>query len=231
MSTDSGSDMQFRVERVAASLRYSVIDSIRNAIALRRFKPGQRLLERELCELTGVSRTLVREALRQLESEGLVVIQPHRGPFVRELSPEQAMGVYDVRKELEGLAAALFAARATDAQREALKRSFAKLKASLLSTSQTDRLHTKNEFYDRLIAGAGNDALGDALRMLNSRVTVLRATSLQADGRSQQSLEELAVLMDALETRDPAVARAAAEAHVANAAAAAVARLTEEMEG
>lgn len=63
-------DQQFRVERVAAPLRHSVTESIRYAIAIGRFRAGERLPERELCEMTGVSRTLVREALRQLESEG-----------------------------------------------------------------------------------------------------------------------------------------------------------------
>src|SRR3546814_5876342 len=63
------SDAVFRVEKIGAPLRYSITESIRNAIASGRFKAGDRLPERELCELTGVSRTLVREAMRQLESE------------------------------------------------------------------------------------------------------------------------------------------------------------------
>src|SRR3546814_19700240 len=82
----------------------SVTESIRNAIASGRFKAGDRLPERELCELTGVSRTLVREAMRQLESEGVIKVEPHRGPFVATLSRHQAGGVYQVRLALEGLA-------------------------------------------------------------------------------------------------------------------------------
>ena len=74
----------FRVEKVAAPLRHGVTESIRYAIALGRFKSGERLPERALCEMTGVSRTLVREALRQLESEGLIKVLPHRGPMVVE---------------------------------------------------------------------------------------------------------------------------------------------------
>src|SRR4029453_14605723 len=69
----------FRVEKIAAPLRHGVTESIRYAIALGRFKGGERLPERALCEMTGVSRTLVREALRQLESEGLIKVLPHRG--------------------------------------------------------------------------------------------------------------------------------------------------------
>ena len=66
------SDAAFRVEKFAAPLRYSVTESIRSAIATGRFKAGDRLPERELCELTGVSRTLVREAMRQLDRKSVV---------------------------------------------------------------------------------------------------------------------------------------------------------------
>src|SRR5690606_17804859 len=122
--------IDFRVEKVAAPLRQSVTESIRYAIALGHFAAGERLTERELCEMTGVSRTLVREALRQLESEGLIEVVPNRGPSVARLSAEQAEGVYQVRAELEGLACQLFAERADNDQRAALHDAFRKLKRS-----------------------------------------------------------------------------------------------------
>lgn len=212
----------FRVERIAAPLRHSVTESIRFAIALGRFKAGERLPERGLCEMTGVSRTLVREALRQLESEGLIQVLPHRGPVVARLSPEQAEGVYQVRVELEGLACQLFAERATEAQRATLENAFAKLEASYGDADPLARLRAKNYFYDCLIDGSGNEALGISLRMLNARVMLLRATSLQAPGRSKASLAELADLMTALASRDGKRARRAAELHVRNAAEAAI---------
>ena len=102
-------DSDFKVRRVAAVLRHSVTESIRNAILAGRFKPGDRMPERELCEMTGVSRTLVREALRQLETERLIKVIPHRGPVVATITPEQANDIYRVREELEGLASQLFA--------------------------------------------------------------------------------------------------------------------------
>src|SRR5215510_37994 len=87
-------ERNFRVVRIAAPLRHSVVENIRNAIAAGRFKAGDRLPERELCEMIGVSRTLVREALRQIESEGLIKVIPNRGPIVARVTPEQAQGVY-----------------------------------------------------------------------------------------------------------------------------------------
>ena len=85
----TAADDAFRVARVAAPLRQSVIASLRGAIAAGRYKAGDRLTERDVCEMTGVSRTLVREAFRQLESEGLITVLPHRGPVVAKLNQAQ----------------------------------------------------------------------------------------------------------------------------------------------
>jgi DNA-binding GntR family transcriptional regulator len=223
-----GANRSFRVQRIAAPLRHSVIESIRNAIAVGHFKAGERLPERELCDMTGVSRTLVREALRQLESEGLISVIPHCGPVVVRLTAAQARGIYAVRMELEGLAAELFAKYATEAQRMALDRSFAELKVALMHGDPVQRINAKNQFYDRLVEGTGNEALGDTLRLLNSRVTLLRATSLQAAGRIKSSIEELEDLMVALNAKDSMVARALAVRHVRNAAQAALEQLDGE---
>ncbi len=70
---------------------------LRSAIGSGLFKPGQRLIERELCEQVGVGRTSIREALRQLEAEGLVTTIPHRGPIVSTISVEEAEQLYDLR--------------------------------------------------------------------------------------------------------------------------------------
>lgn len=215
-------ERDFRVERVAAPLRQSVTESIRYAIATGRFKAGERLPERELCEMTGVSRTLIREALRQLESEGLIDVVPHRGPVVARLSVEQARGIYQVRILLEGLACQLFAENASDPQRAALAQAFDRLRTSFESADPMARLQAKNQFYDVLIDGSGNAALGQSLRLLNARIMLLRATSLQAPGRSRESLRELGDLMEALASRDGERARLAAVRHVESAAAAAL---------
>ncbi len=222
------SDAVFRVEKVAAPLRYSVTESIRSAIATGRFKAGDRLPERELCELTGVSRTLVREAMRQLESEGVIEVEPHRGPFVARLSREQAEGVYQVRLELEGLACRLFAEKATAEQRQALKDAFKELQAAARRSDAQNRLRTKNQFYACLLDGSQNEALGSCLHILNSRVSLLRATSMTAPGRIKKSIAELSSLMEALMARDGERASQLGRLHVQMAADAALKLLTEE---
>src|ERR1700691_6465653 len=95
------SSTELQIVRKSATLRLLVEDKLRSAIAMGRFKPGQRLIERELCELTGVGRTSIREALRQLEAEGLITTYPHRGPVVSAITYEEAEQLYQVRALLE----------------------------------------------------------------------------------------------------------------------------------
>jgi len=219
MNDAKATDAQFLVPRPAATLRHGVTESIRQAIALGRFAPGERMPERDLCEMTGVSRTLVREALRQLESEGLIEVVAHRGPIVSRITAAQAIGVYQVREVLEGLAAQLFAEHASQDERDTLRAVFQELKAA---TDPAKRLEIKNRFYDALITGTGNEALGKSLHMLNSRAMLLRRRSLQTPNRWHQSLQEIEALVAALDSRDASRAKALAMEHVRRAAAAAM---------
>lgn len=211
-------DDSFRVARIAAPMRQSVVASLRNAIATGRFKAGDRLTEREVCEMIGVSRTLVREAFRQLESERLITVVPSHGPVVSRVTPEQAEGIYEVRCLLEGLASELFAAHATEAEQRALRQALKNIEATIRTGDPLARLNAKNEFYDCLLRGARNEALAQTLSLLNSRIMVLRSTSLGAKGRAKESIKELGLLVEALVARDVKRARAAAVRHVQNAA-------------
>ena len=112
------------LHRVAAPLREQVLELLRNDIVEQRLRPGHRLIERELIEQIGVSRTTIREVLRQLGAEGLVTTIPQKGAIVAALTPEEAQDLYEVRAALEALAARRFAQRATPAQVTALRRAF-----------------------------------------------------------------------------------------------------------
>ncbi|HWD15746.1 MAG TPA: GntR family transcriptional regulator, partial [Casimicrobiaceae bacterium] len=94
-----------RVGPIAAPVRSQTVGNLRNAILTGRFAPGARLVEAELCRLLGVSRPSVREALRQLEAERLVVITPFKGPAVARIEWPEAEQIYEVRALLEGQAA------------------------------------------------------------------------------------------------------------------------------
>jgi DNA-binding GntR family transcriptional regulator len=217
--TDTEVPQSFLVERPAATLRHSVTESIRQAIAVGHFRPGDRMPERELCEMTGVSRTLVREALRQLESEGLIEVIAHKGPVVARMTAAQALGVYQVREVLEGLAARLFAEHASETDRRKLREVVDDFASA---SSAAERVMMKDVFYKLLVSGSGNEALGKALYMLNARSILLRSRSLRTPGRWDQSMQEMQALVAALEARDAEKAQRIAVDHIRRAAAAAM---------
>lgn len=217
-----------RVETSAAPVREQVLKSIRGAIVQGWFSPGQRLIEREICELTGVSRTSVREALRQLESEGLVEMVPNRGPIVARITAEDAVQLYQVREVLEGLAGRLCAIDASDEQVGALVHAVDAFEQAIDAGDMADLLLLKDQFYTTLFTAAGNAEVDRMLTGLHGRITVLRNRTLRHSGRPRQTLAELRKIVDAVAARDPDGAASACAAHVARAARIALGSLGEE---
>lgn len=214
------------ITRTAAPLRTEVVRALRRAIVAQEFGPGDRLIETVLCEKYAVSRTVIREALRQLESEGLVSMVPNRGPEVATLSARDAESLYEVRRALESLAGSLFAEKATDAQCTELVAKLGEVKSAVASGDPEKRLAAKDHFYDVLFDGAGNTEIARMLRSVNARTQMLRTLSLAAPGREAHTVAELArITAAAAVNRDPDEARIACEAHVRNAAEAALSEM------
>lgn len=207
-----------RVERRPAPIRAQVVENLRQAIMDRQFAPGQRLIERELIELTGVSRTSIREALRELAAEGLVTTIPNKGTVVATVSAEEARQLYQVRSVLEGLAATLFVENASPAQRRALTRQVAVI--GRLAGRDASILAAEDRFYEILLAGGGNLALRQTLASLHARVRSLRSLSQSLPGRPRKSLAELRTIVEAIDADDGERAARAARRHVARAGAA-----------
>ena len=200
---------------------------LRQAIMSGRFAPGARLIERELCETLGVSRTSVREALRRLEAEKLVRSVPHKGPVVAIMSKQEATELYAIRGLLEGFAAGEFARIADDEAIAQFGEKAKLLRAQALANDQAGVLKAKTELYDLLLDKCGNALAKEILTSLYSRVNLLRATSLMHPDRLPSSLREIDKLFKALKARDAEGASAAARLHVANAEEAAMRMLTE----
>lgn len=201
-----------RVERNPAPVRTQVLDNLRQAIVERQLVPGQRLIERELVELTGVSRTSIREALRELAAEGLVTAIPNKGTVVARVSAEEARQLYEVRSALEGLAGRLFVRNATQAQRNALVKALQRIER--LAAKGSPLINAKDSFYEVLFEGGGNEALRAVTAGLHARVSVLRALSLSVPGRSAQSLQEMRDIVDAVLAGDADAAARACSRHV-----------------
>jgi DNA-binding GntR family transcriptional regulator len=212
-------DTSMRVGRVAAPLRDQVLEIVRGAILDFRYKPGQRLIERELIEQIGVSRTTIREVLRELDAEGLVTTIPQKGAIVVVPTPEEAADIYDVRGSLEALAARRFVERATDAEVAALRAAVEEFEHVVDGGADTRALlRAKDAIYDVLLEGAGSPAIRSILGGLQARVRMLRAASLSQPGRPQRSVAEMRRLCDAVEARDGDAAAEACLTHITRAA-------------
>lgn len=194
------------IERTAAPLRRQVCDALREAIVSGQLEPGARLTERELIAMTSVSRTVIREALRQLETEGLVDIIPNKGPVVRRLTADEARDLYRIRAVLEGLAARLFVENAGADQTKRLRRSLRAVHDAYDDEDAEEVLRTKNGFYEILNAGARSETLGSMLQTLHGRIWRWRAIGLKHPQRSRtrstQSLSNLEAIVDAIECGD-----------------------------
>lgn len=208
-----------------APLRKQVVERLREAIIQGHLKPGERLRERELCEMLGVSRTSLREGFVELESEGLISNVPNRGPIVALISIKLAEEIYQLRAVLEGLAARLFVRNATAAQLAELERATQELEAVYKDIARGPFLQAKTRFYDILLTGASNDLAAQVLRGIHARVSQLRLTSLADPSRVQVSLGEIHAILSALRARDEDAAWQACYQHVMNASEAALAVL------
>ena len=204
--------------REAAPLRKQVVELVRRSIILGHYRPGARLVERVLCMRYAVSRTVIREVLRQLETEGLVTVVPGRGPAVATLTPGDAIALYEAREVLEAAAARLFAERATTEERSELQQRFATLKSAYSGDDLLHMLDLKDDYYGTLLAGARNSVLTGLLEVVHARIYLLRSISMRAQGRARQSLEELRVLTEAAVAENAAAAAEAAITHVRAAA-------------
>ena len=215
------------IARTAAPLRQQVVRLIREDILNGVLLPGQRLVENALCEVYGVSRTVIREALRQLESEHLIQVRPNLGPLVTVLTVPEIEAIYVVRAALEGLAGKLFAQNADAGQARALLDLRDRLDAEYRHGDIDSREAIKAEFYQLLCAGTGNAVLTESLRAIHARIAVFRRYAFVDPARIEPSIAELeAIINAAARDRDAAAAAAACEHHIVLAADLAVMEYT-----
>jgi GntR family transcriptional regulator, trigonelline degradation regulator len=211
------------IAKSAAPLRQQVLDGLRDSIVHGRLAPGERLVERELIDLVGVSRTVIREVLRQLESEGLIHVVPNKGAVVRQLSLADARDLYAIRGVLEGLAARLFVDNADKARIRQLEEALATTIESYRGGDPDRILATKNSFYEILFAGSGSETLSSMLTLVHARIWRWRALGLahprRSRQRSKESIAGLRALVGAIKEGDAAGAETVARQEVANAAA------------
>lgn len=216
MTTDSIAKLP-SVKAEFAPLRQKIIAALRRAIELGVLRPGQRLVEKDLCAQLNVSRTCLREALRELEAHRVISNSTVRGLVVTPLSREDAVNIYRVRAALEGLLAEQFIERAGGDDLAAFRRAAEGLKSAYASRDLETILDAKKDYYDVFCAGAKNPVVFDLLITLHLRTSQLRASSLSRAQRQQESIKEIGALLAAIENGDKADALSVAQAHVENA--------------
>ena len=197
-------------------LREMVFESLREAIILGRLKPGERLMEIQLAEEMGVSRTPVREAIRKLELEGFVVMVPRKGAYVAGISVKDIVDVFEVRAALEGLAAGLAAERITSEEMDQLERSLLKINAG--SGEDFDAVVEGDiSFHDIIYNASRNHRLVQIITHLQEQLLRFRMTSLSQPGRTKIALDEHKTIVEAISDRNVELAQTLAREHIENA--------------
>ena len=198
-------------------LRELVLEAIREAIKNGTLQPRERLMEIQLADDLGVSRTPVREALRKLEQEGFIVMVPRKGAYVSDLSMKDVADVFEIRAALEGLAGALAAERITDEELELMERMLVE-KGEAINQNDIDKLvEADTKFHEAMYTASRNERLSTIISNLREQIQRFRLTSLSVPGRREDSLKEHRQLLEAIQSRDIQVARQLAQEHIENA--------------
>jgi DNA-binding GntR family transcriptional regulator len=205
--------------------RDQAFERLRDAIITGHFAPGARLIERELCEAMGVSRTSIREVLRRLEAEQLIEVEPRKGPIVARLTRKQVEEIYEVRAMLEAAIVRRFTVEASAENIAALKRIYETLSRVRDQGDVVAIVNTTRQFIEYMMAVVDHQLIGDMLRKLNARISVARVLAISVPGRLQQSARELEIVMEAIERRDAEGAAQSLMNYVRNAGEAALKHL------
>ncbi len=194
--------MKSKVIERHQTLREKILETIREAILKGTLKPGEKVAEPELAERFGISRTPIREAFRQLESEGYLTVIPRKGAVVTALSEQDVQEFYAIKSILEGYAAELAAAKLTEKDIDKLLAINERLKKIAADGDVKAFFRVHNEFHDLFIRAAGNHKLAELISQLGMKFNRLRMASLSVEGRMRISVEEHEGLIEAFRNQD-----------------------------
>lgn len=195
-------------------LRDVVFENLREAILEGKLKPGQRLMEVQLAEQLGVSRTPVREAIRKLELEGLVVMLPRKGAYVANMSLKDILDVLEVRASLEGLAASLAAERISEDDINKLKDISEQFKKSTMESDVDALLKQDVEFHECIFKATNNKKLIQLINSLWEQVYRFRVTYMSDYDSSLNIVEEHRCLLEAIIKGDSELSKKYATEHI-----------------
>lgn len=185
------------------ALHQEVADRIRELIRTGHLKKGDRIVETEICELLGISRTPLREALRVLSAEGLIVIVPNKGAHVAEPSMQEIREMFEVMAILEGACARVAAEKMTDAHFKKIRQLHGKLEHFHSAGNHQKYLKANQDFHVWIQRIAGNKVLDEVVNGLRQKVLLYRYRQLYQPDRFDASMKEHRDLVEAFRTRNP----------------------------
>ena len=195
-------------------LREAVCESLRNAIKKGILSAGERLMEVQLAEELGISRTPVREAIRKLEQEGYVIMLPRRGAYVSSVSVHDVQEIFEIRSALESLSIGLAARRIEPNELDELQRLLSLIEGYIKEDDIDGIVKTDIEFHDLLYQVSRNERLGVIINNLKEQLARFRKLSMSYPGRLHDTLEEHREMVEAIANGDVEAARDAAERHM-----------------
>ena len=197
-------------------LRDVVFNTLRQAILKGELAPGERLMEIQLAEKLGVSRTPIREAIRKLELEGLVLMIPRKGAEVAKISEKSLKDVLEVRRSLEELAIELACQRMSDADLQELERKQMKFCEAIAQGSAMDIAESDEEYHDVIYNCTRNTRLVQILNNLREQMYRFRLEYIKDEDKRQILRLEHEKILKALRSRHVSEARAAVREHIDN---------------
>lgn len=198
-------------------LRELVSDALREAIMSGALHAGERLMEIQLAEELGVSRTPVREAIRKLELEGFVVMIPRKGAYVSDISLKDISDVFEIRTALDALAAGLAAERISEDELERLERLLVEIAEAIEQGDIERAVDIDTQFHDVLYKASRNDRLVGIIGNLRELFQRFRSITMGYPGRLKDTIEEHKCLVEAISQRNIELAQHVAREHMDNA--------------
>ena len=195
-------------------LREMVYEELKMQILKGSIIPGTRMMEVELAEEMGVSRTPIREAIRKLEKEGLVTIEPRRGAYASMISTEDMVEILEVRQDLEGLAAYFAADRMTDAQMAELREESERYNDAVKRGNMEDMIKHDTRYHHIIVESCRNKILVQMIEQLQELVLRFRYIYYDNFRRAENMPEEHEAIIAAIAEGNADKARAAADIHI-----------------
>jgi len=195
-------------------LREMVYEELKSQILTGVIVPGTRLMEIELAENMGVSRTPIREAIRKLEKEGLVVIEPRRGAYASQISTEDMIAILEVRQNMEGLAACFAASRISSEELEKLTNAFESYNKAVQTGDTKEMIKNDTKFHRIIVEASHNKILVQMIEQLQELVLRFRYIYYDDFKRAEKMPKEHSDILQAIVKGDGEAARIAADVHI-----------------